>query len=248
MSRVASRMGAGEADPEESPLKDTERRRLSRAARIYDAARVLAALRETKSRSGCQSPSGRPLSSEVKAFNGLERRRILHLPMSAGTNARSSGGWRATENTAAYSIGRIKYHCQGPSQVFFCIDEREESMRRALEETDPSVETFSSPDTSASPWTTKESMTRMARRFARWWSSPSTPSWNSQRPEDSALLESRRWRRRILGLLMRNSLVSSKTLLRGWLSTSVLGLLSAVPLVGTSAGASALCTSARLAE
>jgi uncharacterized protein YbcC (UPF0753/DUF2309 family) len=27
--------------------------------------------------------------------------------------------------------------------VFFCIDEREESMRRALEEVDPEVETFS---------------------------------------------------------------------------------------------------------
>jgi uncharacterized protein YbcC (UPF0753/DUF2309 family) len=50
--------------------------------------------------------------------------------------------------------------------------------------------------------------------------------------EDSALLESRRRRRRMLGLLMRNSLVSSKSLWRGWLSTSVLGLLSAVPLVG----------------
>jgi len=49
---------------------------------------------------------------------------------------------------------------------------------------------------------------------------------------DSGLLESRRWRRRILGLLMRNSFVSSKTLLRGWLSTSALGLLSAVPLIG----------------
>ena len=31
---------------------------------------------------------------------------------------------------------------------------------------------------------------------------------------------------------MRSWVVSSRTLLRGWLSTSVLGLLSAVPLVG----------------
>jgi len=49
---------------------------------------------------------------------------------------------------------------------------------------------------------------------------------------DASLLESRRWRRRVLGLLMRNLFVSSKTLLRGWLSTSALGLLSAVPLTG----------------
>ncbi len=50
--------------------------------------------------------------------------------------------------------------------------------------------------------------------------------------EDSALLEKRRWRRRLLGGLMRQSFLSSKTLLRGWLSTSALGLLSAVPLIG----------------
>ena len=55
---------------------------------------------------------------------------------------------------------------------------------------------------------------------------------NSRRPKTARLLESRRWRRRLLGLLMRNSLVSSKTLMRGWLSTTALGLLSAVPLIG----------------
>ena len=33
-------------------------------------------------------------------------------------------------------------------------------------------------------------------------------------------------------MLMRNSFVSSKTLVRGWLSTTALGLLSAVPLIG----------------
>src|SRR5581483_5093240 len=52
------------------------------------------------------------------------------------------------------------------------------------------------------------------------------------KPEDSTLLESRRSRRKILGLLMRSSFISSKTLVRGWLSTSMLGLLSAVPLIG----------------
>jgi hypothetical protein len=50
--------------------------------------------------------------------------------------------------------------------------------------------------------------------------------------EDSALHESRRWRRRLLGMLMRSSFVSSRSLVRGWLSTTALGLLSAVPLIG----------------
>jgi uncharacterized protein YbcC (UPF0753/DUF2309 family) len=50
--------------------------------------------------------------------------------------------------------------------------------------------------------------------------------------EDNALLETRRLRRRLVGRLMQNWFVSSRTLMRGWLSTATLGLLSAVPLIG----------------
>ncbi|HJY08203.1 MAG TPA: putative inorganic carbon transporter subunit DabA, partial [Bryobacteraceae bacterium] len=50
--------------------------------------------------------------------------------------------------------------------------------------------------------------------------------------EDNALLERRRLRRRLVGRLMQNSFASSRTLMRGWLSTAALGLLSAVPLIG----------------
>jgi uncharacterized protein YbcC (UPF0753/DUF2309 family) len=46
------------------------------------------------------------------------------------------------------------------------------------------------------------------------------------------LLERRRLRRRLLGQMTQQSFLSSRTLVRGWLSTSALGLLSAVPLIG----------------
>src|SRR5581483_6313112 len=49
--------------------------------------------------------------------------------------------------------------------------------------------------------------------------------------EDGALLERRRIRRQLLGKLMRHSFLSSRTLVRGWVSTSALGLLSAIPLI-----------------
>ena len=45
MSRVASREGVAENVPEESPLRTEEKRRLSRTARVYDAARVAVAFR-----------------------------------------------------------------------------------------------------------------------------------------------------------------------------------------------------------
>ena len=77
MARVASRMGAAEAAPQESPLKTQEKRRLSRAARIYDAARVVSLSADEVTR--LSDAEWAAFVSEVKACNGLERRRILHL-------------------------------------------------------------------------------------------------------------------------------------------------------------------------
>ncbi len=59
---------------------------------------------------------------------------------------------------------------------------------------------------------------------------------------------SRRWRRRVLGLLMRNSFVSSRTLVRGWLSTSAPRLALGRSSDRSSTGAAALCATARLDE
>src|SRR5579883_881562 len=77
MSHVAARLGAAESLPRENPLKTIERRRLSRAARIYDAARVVSfSAAEVSLLSASDWTS---FVEEVKACNGLERRRILHL-------------------------------------------------------------------------------------------------------------------------------------------------------------------------
>ena len=77
MSRVASRMAAAEAVTEESPLKTQEKRHLSRAARIYDAARVVSLSADEVTR--LSDAEWAAFVNEVKACNGLERRRILHL-------------------------------------------------------------------------------------------------------------------------------------------------------------------------
>jgi uncharacterized protein len=226
MSKVAGRGGAAEAVPEESPLKTQEKRRLSRTARIYDAARVLRlSARDINSLS---EPEWTAFASEVKAFNGLERRRILHLAYER---------WHEREILRGLASHR-KYrglfdrHERPPAQVFFCIDEREESMRRALEEADPRVETCSAAGYFGVAVDYKGIDDPHGAAFCPVVVKPEHVVVEQPKSEDSSLLESRRWRRRVLGLLMRNSLVSSKTLVRGWLSTSALGLLSAVPLIG----------------
>jgi uncharacterized protein YbcC (UPF0753/DUF2309 family) len=229
MSRVASRMGGAEIMQEESPLKTQERRRLSRAARVYDAARVvrLSAAEVTR----LPEDEWAAFASEVRAFNGVERRRVLHLAYERWHEREILRGLASHRKYSSLTDG-AEINGIPPAQVFFCIDEREESMRRAIEEVDPMVETFSSAGYFGVAVDYKGIDDPHSAAFCPVVVKPEHSVLEQPKPDDSGLLESRRWRRRFLGLLMRNWLVSSKTLLRGWLSTSVLGLLSAVPLVG----------------
>ncbi|MBV6433493.1 MAG: hypothetical protein IANPNBLG_03671 [Bryobacteraceae bacterium] len=229
MSRVAARRGAAEAAPEENPLKTREKRRLSRTARVYDAARVIRLSANEVSR---LSDSGwATFVKEVRAFNGLERRRVLHLAYER---------WHEREILKGLASHRKYRGLSGPpdsrvrprAQVFFCLDEREESMRRALEELDPLIETFSSAGYFGVAVDYRGIDDAHGAAFCPVVVKPEHAVREQPRAEDSALFERRRRRRRILGLLARNSLLSSRTMVRGWLSTSLLGLLSAVPLVG----------------
>ena len=226
MARVASRMGGAAPAPEESPLKTREKRRLSRAARIYDAARVVSLSADEISR--LSAAEWEAFVREVKACNGLERRRIFHLAYER---------WHECEILRGLASHR-KYRglselpARPVAQVFFCIDEREESIRRALEEADPDVETFSSAGFFGVAVDYKGIDDAQAAALCPVVVKPQHAVLEQPKAEDSALLERRRLRRRILGQLMRQSFLSSRTLVRGWLSTSALGLLSAVPLVG----------------
>ena len=75
------------------------------------------------------------LESELQELDGLRRRRILHLAFE-----------RAIRHRLYDAL--VKHTPQAPAgppafQAIFCIDEREESFRRHLEEVEPACETFS---------------------------------------------------------------------------------------------------------
>jgi uncharacterized protein YbcC (UPF0753/DUF2309 family) len=226
MERVASRMGAAENVPQESPLKTQVRRRLSRAARTYDAARVLALSADEVAR--LSAAEWEAFVREARSCNGVERRRILHLAYER---------WHEREILRGLSSHR---HYRGlhqlagrPSaQMFFCIDEREESLRRAVEETDPAVETFGAAGYFGIAVDYAGIDDPHGAALCPVVVKPRHKVRERPRSEDRELLESRRLRRRILGVIRRNLSVSSRTLFRGWLSTVVLGLLSVVPLIG----------------
>jgi len=226
MARVASRMSAGEAVPDESPLKTHEKRRLSRAARIYDAARV-AALPADRIFELCDA-AWAAFVEEVRACNGVERRRILHLAYERR---------HEQEILQGLASHRLYYCLAEPAgrpvaQVLFCIDEREESMRRALEEADPQVETFSAAGYFGVAVDYAGIDDANSAALCPVVVTPQHAVREQPKPEDRDLLEKRRLRRRLIGEFMRQSFWSSRTLMRGWLSTSMLGLLSSVPLVG----------------
>ncbi|MCC6509476.1 MAG: DUF2309 domain-containing protein [Pirellulaceae bacterium] len=76
------------------------------------------------------------LTAEVEAFSALERRRVFQLAFEHryATSALDALIARATEGTSA--VVEPKY------QVMCCLDDREESFRRHLEEIEPKIETF----------------------------------------------------------------------------------------------------------
>jgi len=113
--------------------------------------------------------------------------------------------------------------------VFFCIDEREESMRRALEEADAEVETFSSAGYFGVAVDYKGIDDTHGAAFCPVVVKPRHAVLEQPKAEDRELLERRRLRRRFLGLLTRNSFVSSRTLMRGWLFNYGAGIALAVP-------------------
>lgn len=226
MARVASREGAADAPPPESPLKTRERRRLSRAARVYDAARVVSL--SAAEVAALSAGEWEAFVSEVRTCNGLERRRVLHLAYE-----------RRHEREILHGLASHRRYrgLQDPpggasAQVFFCMDEREESLRRALEEADPRVETFGAAGYYAVAIDYQGIDDPHGAALCPVVVKPLHAVVEQPKAEDSALLEQRRWRRRLLGLAARSSFVSSRTLFRGWLSTTALGLLSAVPLIG----------------
>ncbi len=226
MTRVAERQGVADAAAEPDLLKTQANRRLSRAARIYDAARVLRlAPAEIHQLSDLEWAA---FTREVNACNGLERRRILHL---AYERCHEREVLRSLASHHQYR-GPAEPAARPAAQIFFCIDEREESMRRALEEINPRLETYSAAGFFGVAIHYRSIDDNQGAAFCPVLVQPEHSIVEHPRSEDNVLLESRRSRRKMLALLMRNFLVSSRTLVRGWIATFVLGLLSVVPLVG----------------
>jgi uncharacterized protein YbcC (UPF0753/DUF2309 family) len=204
---------------------DAAMEHLAEAARVFDVAQLLGISAE-ELQSFSSDEFGR-LLGEIRAFGDWERRRVLHLAyerrhelemLAPLAKHRREAGLQAVAGRAA-------------AQVIFCIDEREESMRRALEEVAPGVETFGAAGFFGVAVNYRGLDDAHAAPFCPVVIKPQHAVVEKARGTDEQLGWRRQRRRRIWSQLAQTGYIGSRTLVRGWVGTMGFGLLSLFPLI-----------------
>jgi hypothetical protein len=163
------------------------------------------------------------LESELARLDGLCRRRILHQ---AFERSLRHGFYDALAGRVPRSTPQ-----SGDVQAIFCLDEREESFRRHLEEIDPAIETLGTPGFFGVAMYHQGATDAHPRPLCPVTIRPAHYVFEVE--EDPAALSgrSRRVQRRVAGFLGYNVSVGSRTLVRGAVLTTIVGWLTLLPLV-----------------
>lgn len=197
---------------------------LTHTARVFDVAQLLGI--SSHDLAAFSEEEMARLAQEIIACHEIERRRLLHLAYERRHERRVLIPLARHRNMPSVSPSSSRL----VAQVIFCMDDREESMRRALEEVDPGIETVG-----------------VAGFFgvAIHYAGIDDPCGVSYCPvvvdpahsvqevpvQDQAHLhKQRQGLRRAWAGVVRNGFISSRTLVRGWVSTACLGFLSLFPL------------------
>lgn len=206
------------------PAPPTEAQQMAATARIFDVAQLLGfSAAKINSLSTVEFNS---LVNEINAFDDWERRRVWHLAYEYRHEQeilRPLLSRRATINPRRPAT-------RPAAQVIFCIDEREESMRRALEEIAPSIETLGAAGFFGVAVNYQGLDDAHAVALCPVVVTPQHTISERPHSTDQHLSKKRQSRRKLWADVTHNSFVGSRTLLRGWLGTLGLGWLSVFPL------------------
>jgi uncharacterized protein YbcC (UPF0753/DUF2309 family) len=163
------------------------------------------------------------LESELRELDDLRRRRILH---------------QAFERAIRYRLyDAIAQHTAQPSpahpafQAVFCLDEREESFRRHLEEVEPACETFSTAGFYNVAMYHESVTDAHPRPLCPVAIRPDHYVAEIETDADRLLRRSQRLHRRAAGFLGYNVHVGSRMPVRGALLMTTFGWLALIPLV-----------------
>ena len=210
----------------QSPHHATQKRR--NAFRIFELAQLLGW--RPKSLAQHRPAEWRRLISEVNQFSGTERRQIFHLAYERKYRIETLDAIRI-HTRRNRQLKQPRTPIKRDFQILCCIDEREESFRRHLEEIFPNCQTFGAAGFFAIPM--------YYRGAADAHFTPLCPVVikpdHYVREEVVYSLkkhESQRKRaRRTIGTVTHRVHIGSRTFTGGWLGTALLGSLATFPLV-----------------
>lgn len=207
-----------------APPPLTEAQQMAQAARIFDVAQLLG-LSAAKINS-LRAEEIKLLVEEINTFDDWERRRVWHLAY----ERRHEQEILRPLLTHRATIDPRRPANRPAAQVIFCIDEREESTRRALEEVAPSVETLSAAGFFGIAVNFKGLDDAHGVALCPVVVTPQHAVLERAKEDYQHLSQKRQSRRKLWAEAAHNSFVGSRTLVRGWLGALGLGWLSLFPL------------------
>ncbi len=192
-----------------------------RAFPIFLLAQVLGWTPEELHRLTAEEWAG--LTGEVEAFNSLERRRVFHLAYERRFRKQTLDALALHDRKRPISIPRF--------QAITCLDEREESFRRHMEEVAPDCQTFGAAGFFAVPMYYRGSTDA---HFVPLCPIVMVPKhWVEEQAEEREEAAQRRLRRtqRVLGTAAHQAHVGTRTFALGAILTATVGVLASIPLV-----------------
>lgn len=197
---------------------------LTHQARLFDACQLLGYhSEELQSLSDGDFGS---LCKELEACHEWERRRLLHLAYELRHERQIL--IPLSRHRAMPAV--VERGDRLESQVVFCIDEREESIRRALEEIDPLIETYGAAGFFGCAVDYKGLDDSRGVALCPVVVKPAHQVAEMPVEDDQGRGNTRQRVRRAWARLVRSSSIGSRTLVRGTVSTACLGFLSIFPM------------------
>ncbi len=163
------------------------------------------------------------LIQEIEGFTGIERRRVFHLAYEMRFR---------TQTLDALALHTRQKPVKPRFQLVACLDEREESFRRHMEEVAPDCETFGAAGFFAVAMYYKGSTDA---HFVPLCPIVITPKhWVEEQADDNlANVHQRlRWTQKLYGAVTHAAHVGTRTPAIGAILTSTFGVLASIPLVG----------------